>query len=270
MPKSEREQMSSHDEMRNEEICFEFYSDTMSFEGLRVRACSESEEPQPPLSWAEVLKLWRKKDRSFTAAFRAIVLQRKHRDVFWECCPVSAETTDQPFECAVLDAQGQLCANKPSPNDFAEHLRRGRNAVAFPNLGHDAQLVAPVPLPDTPKAAYGHIAPFCAHAPEQQQLALWHTVSTELQSVLVSDPEETVWLSTDGRGVPWLHVRLDSSPKYIKVQSYTAHGTGPAAGRRCMRGPCDLGPRKSKPQHKNKHRKRRLPADAASGKACKQ
>mmetsp|Transcript_9405 Transcript_9405/g.21189 ORF Transcript_9405/g.21189 Transcript_9405/m.21189 type:complete len:541 (+) Transcript_9405:444-2066(+) len=45
--------------------------------------------------------------------------------------------------------------------------------------------------------------------------------STLATSWAAADP---VWLSTSGMGVPWLHVRLDSSPKY-----YTYHGFVPEA-----------------------------------------
>ena len=35
-------------------------------------------------------------------------------------------------------------------------------------------------------------------------------------------PEETTWLSTSGLGVYWLHVRLDSYPKYYTYRPYKA------------------------------------------------
>lgn len=30
-----------------------------------------------------------------------------------------------------------------------------------------------------------------------------------------------IWLNTAGAGVPWLHIRLDSRPKYYRYQPYT-------------------------------------------------
>jgi hypothetical protein len=60
-------------------------------------------------------------------------------------------------------------------------------------------------------------------APEEQQLELWRQVGEQvaenLQTYVKSD-EQPLWLSTDGSGVPWLHVRLDSKPKYIKHLEY--------------------------------------------------
>ena len=59
-------------------------------------------------------------------------------------------------------------------------------------------------------------------AKEQQQL-LWSLVAEQLQMRLYSGPRSSpVWLNTDGSGVPWLHVRLDSKPKYIKHAEYRA------------------------------------------------
>jgi hypothetical protein len=31
-----------------------------------------------------------------------------------------------------------------------------------------------------------------------------------------------MWLSTSGLGVAWLHIRLDSTPKYYQHQPYTS------------------------------------------------
>ena len=36
----------------------------------------------------------------------------------------------------------------------------------------------------------------------------------------VSLTEDSVWLSTSGLGVYWLHVRLDSRPKYYTYEPY--------------------------------------------------
>ena len=33
--------------------------------------------------------------------------------------------------------------------------------------------------------------------------------------------QRRLWMSTEGSGVPWLHVRLDSRPKYYKHHEYT-------------------------------------------------
>ena len=68
---------------------------------------------------------------------------------------------------------------------------------------------------------YGHLASFVRGAPDEQQFELWKEVGELVQHALSNKaPNKALWLSTDGSGVPWLHVRLDRSPKYIKHEEY--------------------------------------------------
>ena len=108
-----------------------------------------------------------------------------------------------------------------SPNAFAAHFEaaQGRDVMSFPNVGGDATLVAPREA--GPRGAYGHMAAFVRGAPAAQQVALWAAVGEALARTLAGLGERPVWLSTAGRGVPWLHVRLDSEPKYYRTQGYT-------------------------------------------------
>jgi hypothetical protein len=55
------------------------------------------------------------------------------------------------------------------------------------------------------------------HASVSENHALWRTVGKTLQERIAEQP---VWLSTAGGGVSWLHVRLDSRPKYYGYHPY--------------------------------------------------
>ncbi|CAK0827961.1 unnamed protein product, partial [Prorocentrum cordatum] len=109
------------------------------------------------------------------------------------------------------------------PGDFSEHLSRcsaGTGAVAFQNLGGDASLVAPCAAGPSP-GAYGHLAAFSRRVPEEQQRLFWAAVGRTLEGVVASrGAGPRTWLSTEGSGVPWLHVRLDSAPKYYHHREY--------------------------------------------------
>ena len=74
--------------------------------------------------------------------------------------------------------------------------------------------------PGAARASYGHIAAFCRHAPENQLLALWQAVGAALAAHTASPAAAPVWLSTEGSGVPWLHIRMDSRPKYYHHRAY--------------------------------------------------
>ena len=73
-------------------------------------------------------------------------------------------------------------------------------------------MVAPTPGNEDDAVTYSHLAAFVRTAPVAQIDELWKLVAMEYVKSINSD--HAVWLSTDGTGVPWLHVRLDSIPKY--------------------------------------------------------
>lgn len=132
----------------------------------------------------------------------------------WETPGVDRATAERTFEFVLVDAPELLVEFDPSP--FAEHFREdGHGIVTFDNLGGDATLV--VPSPRGPESAYGHLAAFVRGAPRDQVHALWSRIG---ELVLERLSDEPLWLSTAGGGVSWLHVRLDSRPKYYAYAPY--------------------------------------------------
>ena len=84
----------------------------------------------------------------------------------------------------------------------------------FKNLGGDAHLVVPCPIQGK---AYPHLAAFVRQAPETQIHSFWAMLGKTYSSTLGEEPK---WLNTAGLGVYWLHVRIDSHPKYYKTLQY--------------------------------------------------
>jgi hypothetical protein len=87
-------------------------------------------------------------------------------------------------------------------------------------LGGDATLVAPCSR--GAQWHYGHLAAFTRSAAAAQQMALWKAVGTAMRRTLEARGAGQTWLNTEGSGVPWLHVRLDSTPKYYHYDAYRA------------------------------------------------
>jgi hypothetical protein len=167
-----------------------------------------------PLSYAEVIGLWQQEP-----AFRAFFISQLSRAPFstfrWETPPVTASCLDRRFEYVLLDSPGiDLPPDMSAFSDLFNGETR-RDVISFPNLGHDALLVAP--LPRGPREAYGHLAAFTRGAPPAQNHALWQVVGRTIQQAVGQQP---LWVSTAGGGVPWLHVRLDSWPKYYGYGPY--------------------------------------------------
>jgi hypothetical protein len=166
-----------------------------------------------PLTFRDSIARWRD-DTAFRAAW-ADVLRGVAFDAYcWECPPIRRSDLDLPFEC-VLVHRPMLAGRRPDPKPFQSHFRPDGEAVAFESLGRDAVLVAPCPGP--PGSDFAHLATFMATATPARIDALWRCVGEAVAGRLGNDP---LWLSTAGLGVSWLHVRLDSQPKYYRHAPY--------------------------------------------------
>jgi len=58
------------------------------------------------------------------------------------------------------------------------------------------------------------------NAAAAEKAALWALVGTTLTQALSQRGNQPTWLNTEGSGVPWLHVRMDSVPKYYHTGAY--------------------------------------------------
>ena len=168
-----------------------------------------------PVSYREVLRAWRD-DEPFRTFFLRTLADAPFAAFRWETPPVSSRDVDRPFEFVLLDEPG--LPDDADPRAFSGQFaaaREGESVVAFTNLGKDATLI--VPRPAGPNTAYGHLAAFVRRAPDAQKHDLWRVVGQEMERRLGDSP---VWLSTAGMGVAWLHVRLDSRPKYYGFREF--------------------------------------------------
>ncbi|MGH8204569.1 MAG: DUF6940 family protein, partial [Steroidobacteraceae bacterium] len=161
------------------------------------------------LAFEEVIRGWQSSE-----SFR-VFWQERLRDVpfeahCWECPPLTAATLTRPFECVYMSSP-ELARMTPDPEAFAEHFRADCSVVSFGNLGGDALLVAP--CPEEGDGNFAHLASFTATASQARQDALWQAVGKALEKRIGSEP---TWLSAAGLGVAWLHVRLDTRPKYYR------------------------------------------------------
>ncbi|HEY9770926.1 MAG TPA: hypothetical protein V6C71_20940 [Coleofasciculaceae cyanobacterium] len=166
------------------------------------------------ITYSEVIELWQR-DNNFRDFFISLLADTPMTAYFWETPPVTKSTVEREFEFVLIDSP-KLADLEPDPSDFRQHFESATSEViTFPNLGNDALLVVPCPITDIPEST--HLANFVRNAPESQQHLLWQTVGRELQQRLNEQP---IWVSTSGLGVHWLHVRLDSQPKYYCFEPY--------------------------------------------------
>ena len=165
------------------------------------------------LTYAHVIRLWQE-DSSFRTFFISLLTNSPYEAYFWETPPITQATSDRNFEFVLVNSP-QLAGVKPDYHSFKQYFQSQEDVVTFANLSQDALLVVPCPL--TKESAYPHLAAFVRDAPEEQQHLLWQTLGREIATSLSSQP---LWVSTSGLGVYWLHLRLDSYPKYYSYQPY--------------------------------------------------
>ena len=185
----------------------------------------DAHRAEKPLTWREVIELWRTSE-----AFRDVFLESLNaewcdmcEDYLWECAPVSSNWLDTTYEHVVQD-RGAACGGaRDGPEVFREHFQaaraNGSEVAVFSNLGGDAVLVAPVPNARGLQMDAGAcVRDFAKGAPRRVK----HDVLRALgEAVHEGVSDAPLWISTNGAGVAWLHIRLDSRPKYYAYRPYT-------------------------------------------------
>jgi hypothetical protein len=178
--------------------------------------------PSQQLRWSEVLQNW--KTTSFTNFFTHVIVSEAFEDFFFEAPPVAKGRLEEPFECVLMDAGGVLERRQASSASFAKHLSQHAGSMKvteFESLGGDAVLVVPCQAPSVGKDVYNHLGSFLRLGPQEQVQNFWYLASDAITRKTDNLGTGTpLWISTDGRGVPWLHLRLDEAPKYFKHSEY--------------------------------------------------
>ena len=168
------------------------------------------------MSWSDVIEQWQS-DQAFRSYFISLLAEAPFPAYFFETPPITTSIISQEFEFVLVDSKA-LVGVRSDQFAFAERFalaQAGESVIEFANLGGDAVLV--VPCPGEPLSAYAQISEFSRHARTDQQHYLWAIVGAALQRRLGERP---VWLSTSGLGIYWLHIRLDSTPKYYTHDPY--------------------------------------------------
>lgn len=170
-------------------------------------------ENDKPLSFAQVIHYWQN-SAPFRSYFNTLLTEIPFEAYYWEVAPMTKTQTILPFEFVVINS-APLRHIIPDQSAFQEYFVTDKAVVDFLNLGKDAHLLVPTPIGDA--SCYAHLAQFVRHAPAAQRDEFWKRVGELYEAALNDQP---LWLSTAGLGVSWLHLRLDSRPKYYRYEGY--------------------------------------------------
>ncbi|MAP93797.1 MAG: hypothetical protein CMK07_02495 [Ponticaulis sp.] len=168
------------------------------------------------MTFGEAVAMW-KWNAVFTQFCGALIRNSGLKGFVWECPPVTKATLERPFEFVLIDT-GTPYHARPDADVFSDHFKSANNGpemAVFPNLGGDALLIAPAPKDDA--SDYRDLNHFLSNASDEERAAFWKAVSDAMDATISDNP---VWLSVAGAGEAWLHVRLDSRPKYYQHTPY--------------------------------------------------
>eukprot|EP00873_Tetraselmis_striata_P010083 jgi/Tetstr1/430347/TSEL_001972.t1 len=226
-----------------------------------------------PLTWAQVTYLWQHDD-DFCDAFTEALQGAPFKDFFWETVPVCSRTAgEQPFEFVVLDAHGALDASSGNPRLFLHSIFQGQDSNQVELFYSSSQRVVIVtPCQNGRADDYAHLAAFLRRGPRAQVRELWRRLGQGVEEKLAAGGDDScaspgmrpkpLWVSSNGLGVPWLHIRLDSAPKYynhalwrMAPEKLRANGVSPVAeGPSARLGSLPFGPAAAAAGQQLKHR----------------
>ena len=152
-------------------------------------------------------------DNAFRLFYNRLLAECSFEAFYWEHPPVTVDRLDDSYTFVLVNSKALLRVT-PEPDTFKSHFS-GEGVVVFPNLGGDALLIVPTPIAE--HVQYAHLGDFVRHAPPEQIDQFWKKAGETWQGAIGADKK---WLSTAGLGVYWLHLRIDSRPKYYKFQPY--------------------------------------------------
>ncbi|MCI4671871.1 MAG: hypothetical protein MRZ79_27260 [Bacteroidia bacterium] len=166
------------------------------------------------LSFNDVFNSWKTKPE-FVDFYSKGLLAQIGNTFFWEHPPLLQHDLDRPYE-VILHLAGGFEKRKADPTAFHEHFSPDKKAIAFDNLGKNARLIVPTHLKQL--SHYKHLGIFLENANKEQIFSLFREVVGEIYHELSSG--KRIWLNTSGLGIIWLHIRLDTHPKYYKTKRY--------------------------------------------------
>ena len=170
-----------------------------------------------PLSFCELFDLL-ESESEFAISFSEMLTDNDYAAYFLEFPPLTKAVLQNATEFVLIESS-LLASLPPDPTPFAPQFARqpGSDVITFPNLGGDALLIAPAQMGAI--ETYPHLAAFLRKAPEDQIALFWKLTAGVVRGNLGDSPR---WLSTAGLGVAWLHMRLDTRPKYYSHAPYKA------------------------------------------------
>lgn len=170
------------------------------------------------ISFHAALQCMRRSDIDFMCTLFNILRQFDAPTYFWECVPVDSKSIHhKPFEFVLISADIPRYAD---PSAFQQHFSDHCSVVSFLSLHKDTLLIVPCPKKKM-SADYSSLGTYIRQNNQvmlMQCLDLFKIVGEQMDALL--HKKKRIWLNTHGLGISWLHIRLDTKPKYYLYKPY--------------------------------------------------
>jgi hypothetical protein len=176
------------------------------------------------LTWKDVLDDMIVQDDNFVTSFIQILEKNPFTEYYIEFVPTSLSNYNNTiFEFVLIKTTG--FGKKADIKSFgADRLDTNSNQITiFPNPSNTALLICPCYNHKNNPSTYIHIGNFINSSntnQEQKVLLFDKTFSAFGEQLKKINSEKSLWLSTHGKGVSWLHIRIDLIPRYISWNKY--------------------------------------------------
>lgn len=166
-----------------------------------VKTPAKRPKPSDKKTWKEIIKSWKTGKH----------LPDINGSVFWETSAIKNGGNVAYKERTMSAASVLPITKRADSSPFREYLANKTSPVGFSNPTGSCTLVAP---PDTGKN-FSHLGSFYKNASKNEIRALWKKVAVEIEKKLKK--RDTVYVSTHGMAVPWLHVRICNNPNHFST-----------------------------------------------------
>jgi hypothetical protein len=128
--------------------------------------------------------------------------------IYFESPPINKDTLNKPFFWVAVNAYFPY--QKADPLKFMEYFDTDRKVASFKDLSGTILLVSP--RPDTHYEKFLHLKQYIKYGSTESKNIFWNTIANDAYYLISLG--NTIYLKTHGHGVPYVHFRIQLTPKY--------------------------------------------------------
>lgn len=165
-------------------------------------------------------------DEKFRELICNIFKDCEYNNVYWEFPGINKTNMNNKAEFVIIKTNSFAKSNHMAFSEYFDDFQNIK-IIQFKNSSKDCDLITPTPINN--KNYYNSCSDIMtffksAFVPEellhQLLITIGSTMLKYLNANLTTSSNQKKYLSTSGRGVQWLHVRICNTPRYYNHEEY--------------------------------------------------